>query len=89
MGDSSIIKLVSTGNGYLVAENGGWTVYSYNTCVYRVFIADGHVWALRLWSGWSRTTASHVRKACKIIGVSYPTKAEWYSMALNVVRMID
>lgn len=38
---------------------------------------------VRLWDGWSATTANHVREFCKMYGLRAPNKKEWLAMPIG------
>lgn len=82
-----MIKLVTTGNGWLENCGGGWwKVWSYGTLVAVVNETEGVV--RRCWGGWSATTAAHIRKGLQVIGcnVPAPRKAVW--VAMPVCKML-
>lgn len=79
--DGKMVKLVSTGNGWLQDLGGGYgLVWSYGTAVAIIHETEGVV--RRCWWGWSVTTAKHIRMALKALKcpVSAPCKAVWLNM---------
>lgn len=90
------IKLVSTGNGYalpIMIDNSNTgeleialLVKSYTTFV--AILTRSRV--IRLWGGWSSTTARHIRKASWYIDCpDVPCKTKWLKLAVEDWRLVD
>lgn len=67
-------------------ENGVALLKSYGTVVCGV-LQDGTV--VRLWDGWSSTTAKHVNDFVKLFGGSAINKASWMKMEVDTEVLED
>ena len=68
----------------LNTDNGAYLM-SYNTIV--MYISDaGDV--VRLWDGWSATTAKHIDSFCRLNNVQSITKKEWLKMPVGLPAKI-
>lgn len=63
----------------IITWEGAPTLLSYRTKVAK--IVDGKL--VRLWDGWSVTTASHIYSFCSEYGLRAPSKKEWLAMPIG------
>ena len=65
------------GKANVRVENGEKTLISYSTAVCRI---DGDGNFIRLWDGWSATTARHINSFRMENGLGAISKAEWMKL---------